>query len=153
MSIINIFLKISVSYLFIILAFSWVVYPELRDSIKNMFLAFFCQARKQIDTKVDSQEIKTQYDIKECPICMGEFKSNKIDLVAAKCGHLYCANCIVEYLKSQQHMMRMGQKSINCPCCRTVVQSLLFYKITDSQNRKHLNNYNLKFSEERNIFE
>ena len=50
-------------------------------------------------------------------------------------------------------MMGMHQKSIDCPTCRALVDKFLFDSISCPQNKKKLNQYNLKFSSDRNIFE
>lgn len=50
-----------------------------------------------------------------CPICMGNIKSNNV--IAFTCGHAFCCDCSVEYLKR-------GTRS--CPMCRMKTTDVKF---------------------------
>ena len=46
-------------------------------------------------------------DNKDCAVCLEEFEIGT-NVTKLKCGHLFCSECIEEWLS----------KSITCPCCR-----------------------------------
>jgi len=51
-----------------------------------------------------------------CCICMGEAN---LDSITTQCNHLYCKNCLIEWLKNNN----------NCPICKELVT---FYDIFEN---------------------
>jgi len=59
---------------------------------------------------------KNNFD-EECAICRCEIKKN--DMALTKCGHLYCYNCINEWLKINN----------KCPLCNSQIDETTIYRI------------------------
>jgi len=61
-----------------------------------------------------------------CSICYDKLKKNNI--LETECGHVYCVDCISQYISNVQHQTAAAEKKITCPYCRGTVHT--FYTNT-----------------------
>jgi hypothetical protein len=102
---------------------------------------------KKIDDITSSiQHIQSRLSMDEknmCPICRDTLTEPICNVSC--CGQLYCMSCISNYFQSIKSL------SLSCPCCRTSIGYTNITIISDENNTKLLNKYELPKKEE--VFE
>jgi hypothetical protein len=67
-----------------------------------------------------------EWNNKICSICHEKLKKNNV--LETECGHVYCVDCISQYISNVQHQYITELKKIKCPYCRGNVHT--FYTNT-----------------------
>ena len=62
-----------------------------------------------------------------CPVCLIEKKETKTNFISIKCGHIYCAECIVS-LKKNNKLCPLCQKRIIAELLLVSVKCRICYK-------------------------
>jgi len=82
----------------------------------------------------------------ECPIC---FENNndsekKMTFVTTNCNHSFCVNCVKQLIyqkissNTTQHMFEPKKLTLQCPMCRTKINSLYAESVTDTYTFEQL---------------
>ena len=69
--------------------------------MNDYYPKYIMQSRKTFEYKHSTN------DIKECAVCLEDFENGK-SVTKLKCGHIFCAKCIEDWL----------EENVSCPCCR-----------------------------------
>ena len=67
-----------------------------------------------------------EWNNKICSICYDKLK--KYNILKTECGHVYCVDCISQYISNVHQQYVTTQKKISCPYCRGKVDT--FYTNT-----------------------
>lgn len=96
---------------------------------------------KDIRNKYLLNQINKFYDIgggvTQCPICLKIIESK--DFSISICGHIFCYNCITNYL---YHESKNINKQTCCPICRKTILPNNIYKISNQNIFLEFENYN-----------
>jgi len=84
------------------------------DMLGKVEVGFTTDEIDQLSDIVKEEEIKDD----TCPICLESFIESKNQIRKLKCSHLYCDDCINQWLK----------KNKRCPCCQIDLEDVFLKK-------------------------